>query len=84
MRCLIVGTDRLGAAPEILKNRFGVREFVHWDGRKSLKCDFRRLDLIVIYTGFVNHAAMRQVKKMAKKLDIRTVYVNRGLSELAV
>ena len=34
MRCLVVGTDRLGAAPKILKNKFGVTEIIHWDARR--------------------------------------------------
>ena len=83
MRCLIVGTDRLGAAPAILKEKFNVEEFIHWDGRKKLKCNLQNLSLIVVYTGFVNHSLMQQVKKMAKKNNIKTIYVNRGLSELA-
>lgn len=82
MKCLIVGTDRLGSAPAILKEKFNVNEIVHWDGRKKPKCDLTNLDLIVVYTGFVNHALMKSVKKMAKKNKIRTIYINRGLSEL--
>lgn len=82
MKCLIVGTDRLGSAPAILKKKFNVDEIVHWDGRKKPKCDLTNLDLIIVYTGFVNHALMKSVKKMAKKNKIRTIYINRGLSEL--
>lgn len=82
MKCLIVGTDRLGAAPAILKEKFNIDEVIHWDGRKRSKCDIKNLSLIVVYTGFVNHALMHQVKKMAKKNDIRIIYINRGLSEL--
>jgi len=83
MRCLIVGTDRLGAAPRILKEHFGVDEFIHWDGRKQFRrCSLQNIDLIVIYAGFINHSAMWQIKKMAKKLGKKVIYVNRGLSEL--
>lgn len=83
MRCLIVGTDRLGAAPSILKEKFGVQKIEHWNGRKKLKCNVKNFDLIVIYTGFINHSAMEKVRKTAKKHKIRTIYLNRGLSELA-
>lgn len=83
MKCLIVGTDRLGSAPAILKEKFNVNEVVHWSGRKKPKCDMQNLDLIIVYTGFVNHSLMRNVKSMAKKNDIKTIYINRGLSELA-
>lgn len=82
MRCLIVGTDRLGSAPAILKEKFGIDEVIHWDGRKRPKCSLKNLSLIVVYTGFVNHSLMHKVKKMAKKNNIRTIYINRGLSEL--
>lgn len=84
MRCLILGTDHLGVAPEILENCFGVKEFIHWNGRKRIRCNLKNIDLIVIYTGFVNHSAMWQIKKMAKKHGIRTVFINRGLSELEI
>ena len=82
MRCLIVGTDRLGSAPAILKEKFDIDEVIHWDGRKRPKCGLKNLSLIVVYTGFVNHSLMHKVKKMAKKNNIRTIYINRGLSEL--
>lgn len=82
MKCLIVGTDRLGAAPTILKEKFDVNEVIHWSGRKKPKCDLKNLDLIIVYTGFVNHSLMRNVKNMAKKNNIKTIYINRGLSEL--
>lgn len=82
MRCLIVGTDRLGAAPEILKEKFGVTEVLHCDGRKKLK-NVKNLSLIVVYAGFASHAIVNQAKALAKKYNIKTVFVNRGLSELA-
>ncbi len=82
MRCLIVGTDRLGSAPAILKERYGVTEVLHCDGRKKLKIS-KNLSMIVVYVGFANHTIVNQVKTFAKKYNIRTVFVNRGLSELA-
>lgn len=82
MRCLIVGTDRLGAAPAILKEKFGVTETLHCDGRKKLK-HVKNLSLIVIYVGFASHTIVNQAKTLAKKNNIRTIFVNRGLSELA-
>lgn len=83
MRCLVVGTDRLGSAPKILKQRFGVNEVIHWDGRKKPRCDLSNLSMILIYTGFVNHAAMQKAKKIAKQHNIKVVYIHRGLSELS-
>ncbi len=82
MRCLIVGTDRLGAAPRTLKERFGVKEIIHWNGRKKPRCNIKNLSLILVYTGFINHTTVHKVKKMAKQHNIKTIYVHRGLSEL--
>ncbi|SHJ45169.1 DUF2325 domain-containing protein [Desulfofundulus thermosubterraneus] len=86
MRCLIVGTDRLGAAPAILRQKFGVREIVHWDGRrKKLPESFPRgTGLVVVYTGFVNHTLMHRVRELARKAGIKVVWLKRGLSELEV
>ncbi len=84
MRCLIVGTDHLGAAAKILKKYFPIKEFIHWDGRKQIRCNLKNIDLIVAYAGFINHITMWQIKKMAKKHGIRTVFINRGLSELEI
>ncbi len=83
MRCLVVGTDRLGAAPKILKNKFGVTEIIHWDGKKKVQKLPNRLSLILIYTGFANHAVVEKAKRLGKRYNIKTIYINRGLSELA-
>ncbi len=80
-RCLIVGTDKLGCAPEILKDRFGITSIIHWSGRKKPR-KMNNLSLIVVYTGFANHCIVKEVKRLAQKNNIKTVYVNRGLSEL--
>lgn len=82
MKCLIVGTDRLGSAPKILKEKFGINEVIHWDGRKMPRNKLGKLSLVLIYTGFINHATMQKVKKLAKQENIKIVYVRRGLSEL--
>lgn len=86
VRCLIVGTDRLGAAPTILKRKFGVREFVHWDGRRKRLPESLPKDtcLVVVYTGFVCHALMRRVRELAGKAGVKVVWLKRGLSELEV
>lgn len=83
-KCLIVGTDKLGAAPRILKEKLGVIEYEHWDGRqKKLP---RKLpagtDIILVYCGFISHEFLGWVKKLAKKNNVQTIFVNRGLAEL--
>lgn len=85
MRCLVVGTDKLGAAPKVLKEKYSVEKIIHWDGRnkKIPKKLPDKISLVVIYTSFVNHNLMWVVKKLAKKRNIRILFVNRGLAELA-
>ncbi|WP_242655871.1 DUF2325 domain-containing protein [Desulfofundulus australicus] len=86
MRCLIVGTDRLGAASAVLRQKFGVQEVVHWDGRrKKLPKNFPRdTGLVVVYTGFVNHALMYRVRELARKAGVKVIWLRRGLSEVGV
>ncbi|NHM28011.1 DUF2325 domain-containing protein [Desulfofundulus sp. TPOSR] len=86
MRCLVVGTDRLGAAPTILRQKFGVREVVHWDGRRKKLPESlpKGTCLVVVYTGFVCHALMHRVRELARKAGVKVVWLKRGLSELEV
>lgn len=83
MTCLIVGTDRLGAAPRILSEYFGATNITHWSGRKKLP---KRLPkgtrLIIVYSGFLNHDHMYKVKRLAKAENVEIKFVHRGLSEL--
>ncbi|MEW6662856.1 MAG: DUF2325 domain-containing protein [Bacillota bacterium] len=85
MKCLIVGTDRLGAAPQILHRQLGVSSIVHWTGREKKLPEVlpKGLEVIVVYSQFTNHQLMWAVKKLAKKQGIKTIYIRRGLSELS-
>ncbi|AEG14393.1 Uncharacterized conserved protein UCP020408 [Desulfofundulus kuznetsovii DSM 6115] len=86
VRCLIVGTDRLGAAPAVLRQKFGVREVIHWDGRRKKLPESlpKGTDLIVVYTNFVRHALMWRVKELARETGVKVIWLRRGLSELEV
>jgi len=88
MQCLIVGADHLGKAPDVLKDKFDVTKTIHWTGRKRNQRvknirKLKDLSLIVVYAGYVNHGIVEEVKKFAKKFNIKIIFVNRGLSELA-
>lgn len=83
MKCLVVGTDRLGAAERILNEKYGVTEIIHWSGKKKHKGKIPDVSLIVVYAGFVNHNLAKKVKQMAKTRAIPIKHINRGLSELA-
>ncbi|MDH7578261.1 MAG: DUF2325 domain-containing protein [Bacillota bacterium] len=83
MRCLVVGADRNGFLPR-LKEKFGVEEVVHWNGRirKMPRKLPRQVGIVVIYTGFVSHALMYAVKRLARENGVRVVFLKRGLAEL--
>lgn len=84
MRCLIVGTDRLGAAERVLSEKLGVKGVVHWDGRRKKlpSCLPGGVSLVVLYTGFVRHGIMRRTRELARKAGIPVIFLRRGLSEL--
>lgn len=81
MRCLVVGADRLGSAPKILSERFGVTDIIHWTGRKKPR-KVNKLSLVVVYTGFAGHGLVSEAKKLARKNNAKIIFLNRGLSEL--
>lgn len=84
MRCLIVGADRLGTAPAVLKQKYGVREIVHWNGRRKKLPESlpRGTNLVVVYTSFVNHSLMHRVRELVRKAGVKVIWLRRGLSEL--
>jgi len=83
MNCLLVGTDKLGAAPRILSEYFGATKIEHWSGRKKLPKKLPKdTKLIIIYSAFINHDHMFKVKRMAKAANVTIKFVHRGLSEL--
>lgn len=78
-----MGADSLGALPR-LKEKLGIDEVIHWDGRlrRPPKALPKRVDTVVIFTGFISHTAMHAVKRMARMRDVRIMYLKRGLTEL--
>lgn len=84
MTCLIVGADKLGTKTKHLKE-MGFREVVHWSGR-TLRLPPQlpnKINLVVVFTGFINHGHMREVRKMARKAGVKVIYLKRGLAELS-
>ena len=81
-RCLIVGADAIGQKKNYISNKFGVEQVIHWDGRSRKIPSLKAMDMIIVLTGFISHAQMLQVKKEAKKLGIKMLYLNRGVAEL--
>lgn len=80
-RCLVVGADHLGSLNKFKK--LGVGEVVHWSGRsKKPPSGSFSVDLVLVYTGFASHAAVRAAKELARERGIPLVFLSRGLSEL--
>jgi len=82
MRCLVVGADNLGTKAGYLREKFGVKEVLHWDGRSRKMPVLPLVDLVIVLTGFVNHLTMRYVKTEAKKRGVKIMYLKRGIAEL--
>lgn len=81
---LIVGADRLGNIQEEL-SREGAREIIHWTGRCktcAAKCIPKRVEKVVVFCDFINHALMGSIKKQAKRSGIPVIYCRRALSQL--
>ncbi|MCL6559185.1 MAG: DUF2325 domain-containing protein [Firmicutes bacterium] len=82
MRCLVVGADNLGAKASYLREKFGVKEVLHWDGRNRKMPKFPLVDLVIVLTGFVNHPTMKHVRKEARKYGVKVLYLKRGIAEV--
>jgi hypothetical protein len=84
MTILILGADRLGNICEELQKE-GVDQIIHWSGRCAScqhKCLPKNVGKVIIFCDFINHMAMGNVKKQAKKNNIPIVYCRRSLSDL--
>lgn len=78
--CLVVGADHLGANSRF-EETFGAEKIMHWNGRGKHPNNLpNKVQVIIIFTGFVSHNVMWEIKRMAKSKGIRMVFLNRGLS----
>jgi hypothetical protein len=84
MSALIIGADRLGNIPDLLKER-GIEIHHHWDGRKK---GMRRMsvpsnvDMVIVLYDFIEHQFMENIKQQAKRKNIPCVYSRRTVSDL--
>ncbi|MBK5263532.1 MAG: DUF2325 domain-containing protein [Peptostreptococcaceae bacterium] len=84
MTLLVLGADKLGNIRENLEME-GVDKIIHWSGRCASckhKCIPNNVCKIIIFCDFINHMAMGNVKKQAKKMNIPVTYCKRSLSHL--
>jgi hypothetical protein len=83
MKILLLGADRLGN----IFDRFqleGATEIIHWSGRCASckhKCLPKKVEKVIIFCDFINHMAMENIKKQAKKNNIPIIYCKRSLSD---
>lgn len=82
MTVLLVGADNLGTIPEYL-NDYGFEKIIHWCGRKAKnknKLIPIKTDMILVFSDFVNHGLMYNIKKAAKEKSIPILYCKRSSS----
>lgn len=81
MSVLVIGGDRINRLQMLLKS-IGVEKTYHWDSRnKSIthKSLPQKTDMLIMLTDFLNHSAMHDFKRKAKKCDIPFICV-KGMS----
>ena len=84
IKCIVIGADRLGRIPQVLEN-MSIRMARHISGRVAshqrrdaiLPSD---IDLIILFTDFLNHNAMRSYRTRAEGQGIRVVACRRSAS----
>ncbi|KYZ77982.1 dihydroorotate dehydrogenase [Anaerosporomusa subterranea] len=83
MSVVVIGGDHLGHIERKLYER-GVSKLIHVSGRK--KSDNRRVVLnsqtaaVLIFTDYINHNLMEEVKSQARCLDIPVIFSKRSWS----
>ena len=81
---LLVGADRLGKIPEVL-NAKGINKYVHVPGRKKGMRKFKvpkDVDLVIVFTDFIEHCVSKNIKAQLKQMDIPCVYSKRSVTDL--
>lgn len=84
MNAVVVGADRLGNIPEALE-KLGIRIARHITGRasahqKQVAALPSGTDLLILFTDFLNHNAMRSYRNSAASQGIRVLACRRSAS----
>ncbi|HEX3033365.1 MAG TPA: DUF2325 domain-containing protein [Bacillota bacterium] len=80
MKVLIIGADRLGDIPGLLKAQ-GVLEVIHWSGRSKGQNRWdipQNLTEAIMFVDFIGHPLMLKLKKQLKQRHIPITYARRG------
>lgn len=85
MQALIVGADRLGSIPLTLAE-FGITIGHHLSGRnpshQRSPSHINGMDVVILFTDFLNHNAMRNYRDIAQKKNVRFVACRRSTCDL--
>lgn len=84
MNAVVVGADRLGNIPDLLRE-MGIQVAKHISGRASahqrtLPVLPRGTQLLILFTDFLNHNAMRSFRSQAEAQGIRVLACRRSAS----
>lgn len=84
MNAVLVGADRLGNIPDSLAG-FGIRIQRHVTGRssahqRSMPALPRDTDLLILFTDFLNHNAMKNYRNQAQVQGISVIACRRSAS----
>jgi hypothetical protein len=85
MKVLVVGADRLGNLPLMLRQEG--KEIIHWSGRNKSsfnKVVPKNIEKVIVFCDFINHNTMTSVKRQAKVIGIPVIYSKRGLSKVSL
>lgn len=85
MNALLVGADTLGNIPEVL-NSYGIDEYTHISGRKKGMRNSiipSKVDLVIVFTDFVEHPVLKNIKTQAKESNIPCIYTKRSTTHLS-
>lgn len=82
MTALLIGADRLGNIPDELE-RVGFENLIHWSGRKKqcrVKTIPQNVDVVLMFSDYLNHCLMYEMKKQAKARKIPMLFCKRSLA----
>lgn len=84
MAALLIGADRLGNIPDVLKSN-GIDEYIHITGRKKGMRNLTipsNIDMVIFFIDFIEHPTLKNMKQQVKDLDIPCVYSKRSVTDL--
>lgn len=85
MNALLIGADSLGNIPNVL-NAYGIEHFTHITGRKKGMRNTvipSKVDIVIVFTDFVEHPVLKNIKAQARESNIPCVYSKRSVTHLS-